>query len=351
MVQRRIKFGAVLVGAILLGSSVYLLLDSTHSSPATRFSASFSDMQGFGFVTQGTFEAKVLASDFSLLPVGLGQDKISVRLSPLNPSTTTNLTILDVYTGKTYYSTSGSEIGVQVSSGAIQMESSSNANLTFMTDGGSLSGPHNQETMGFDAFNGSAYFQMALPKTFDLNLDPVANGTKFANETLTITQGNRTVAFGYTLSGVTIRLSSGAGYSGIIESPHNILIFGNDVSEFTYIPKSWVLFNEGPNLAGKLEIQYPFGRMNVSTGEHTFLGVENVQLNGTISDLQLSNGSDRYRMTVDGSATFVKVDGTDITKVSPVQAIQASAVVIAIGLSVISIVVSTLGVIMNRRRR
>ncbi|MDG6971040.1 MAG: hypothetical protein JRN54_08050 [Nitrososphaerota archaeon] len=349
MTTRRFKLVMVVIVASLVLMSAFVLLVEPGKTTPTRFSADFSDMQSYTLATNTSFEAKVASTDFSLLPVDLGQNLVSIGFYPKNGEQVTNLTVLDVYTGHVYFATSGSDIRFNISAGTTEIRAKLGSNVTILTKGTNLSGPHAQATFGFAAFAPSN-FEAAFPRAFDVNLDPTAalsaGGYSLVNETLSIAEGNQTIAVGSTTTGTTIRISSTGAYEGQIDSSEQIYMNADDVSSFLYVPRAYTAANAGPPFASVLLVQYPFGRMNISTGVRTFLGVEKLALNGTISDLQVSNDSGRFSMTVDGSATYVMVDGQNIAQTSWSQLVEENHTSI---LSIASIVVAVVSLIVSMR--
>ncbi len=71
----------VIVASLVLMSAFVLLVEPGKTTP-TRFSADFSDMQSYTLATNTSFEAKVASTDFSLLPVDLGQNLVSIGFYP-----------------------------------------------------------------------------------------------------------------------------------------------------------------------------------------------------------------------------------------------------------------------------
>jgi hypothetical protein len=145
-----------------------------------------------------------------------------------------------------------------------------------------------------------------------MDIDQVGTPTgQFLTGFLAVQQGNRTIINGTTIAGITLRVSGQTRYSGLFTSQSSIFLVAPHFLEFTYFPYSFPT-RDVRNLA----VVSPLGRMNVSSGPQTFLGVETLRLVGELSDLHLANSSGRMLMTFVGEANHVWVGDSDIARKS-----------------------------------
>jgi hypothetical protein len=254
--------------------------------------------------------------------------------------------VLDIYTNHTYFVTSGKNLTATIQATVVQERMNQVSNLTFWTTGSALSGPPNSPVLGFPISNLTG-FAISLPDSFDVDLDQASSASsgQLVNQSLTILQGSAVLINGTTQAGITLSVSGMTHYDEYVVTLASPGLLINDFSQFMYLPLNFPSFESRSMIIGS-----PLGRMNISSGSTTLLGVETVKINGTIAELDVSNDSGRIRMAFTGSANFIMVNGVDITKKSLTAFLSANLAYLSIILTIIGLVPVYITLYMQRRK-